>query len=258
MGVALTRLIAASGDCLLGGATAIRGDATVGRDAGEIAGVRRLGVVVVESPAEAVAQCAVAIDFTAPAATKGHLAVCARQGCALVLGTTGLSGSDEDALREAALQIPIVYSRNMSIGVFALTEAARLVTRLIGQDADIEITEAHHRHKIDAPSGTALHLGESIAEELGQPLQELASFDRQADRGVRRPGSIGFASIRAGNIVGEHTVLFALEDEILRLEHGALDRATFARGALRSARWAAGRLPGLYGLRDVLGATRPA
>jgi 4-hydroxy-tetrahydrodipicolinate reductase len=255
MGVALTRLIAASDDCQLVGAAAMRGDAAIGRDAGEVAGIRRLGVAVTESAAQAVANSAVAIDFTSAAATQGHLAVCARQGCALVLGTTGLSASDQDALVRTARQIPLVHARNMSIGIFVLTEAARLVTRLIGQHADIEISETHHRHKVDAPSGTALQLGEAIAEELGHPLEELASVGRQADLGPRRPGSIGFASLRAGNVVGDHTVLIALEDEILRLEHSALDRATFARGALRSARWVAGRPPGLYGLRDVMAAT---
>jgi 4-hydroxy-tetrahydrodipicolinate reductase len=254
MGVALTRLVAASDACRLAGAAAIATDPALGRDAGEVAGTGPLGVAITGSASAAIASCEVAIDFTSAAATRAHLSACVERGCALVLGTTGLAAAEQAALREAAGRIPIVYARNMSIGVFALTEAARLVTRLLGADADIEITEVHHRHKIDAPSGTALQLGEVIARELGQPLDRIASFDRQVARGARQPGSIGFASVRAGNIVGDHEVLFALEEEVLRLEHRALDRAAFARGALRAAHWVAGRPAGLYGLADVLGA----
>lgn len=254
MGIALTRLVAASDGCRLAGAAAISTDPALGRDAGDIAGIGSLGVAITGSAVAAIATCDVAIDFTSAAATRAHLAACAERGCGLVLGTTGLGAAEQVALRATAAGIPVVYARNMSIGIFALTEAACLVARLLGADADIEISEAHHRHKIDAPSGTALQLGEAIARELGQPLDHIASFDRQADRGPRQPGSIGFASVRAGNIVGDHEVLFALDEEVLRLEHRALDRVAFARGALRAARWVAGRPAGLYGLTDVLGA----
>ena len=144
----------------------------------------------------------------------------------------------------------------MSVGVLVFTELARLAARLLGPDADIEISETHHRNKVDAPSGTALQLGEAIATELGTRLDDVAVFDRFAARSPRRPGSIGFSSVRAGSIVGDHDVLFALDEEVIHLQHRALDRTTFAKGALRAARWVAGRPAGLYSLADVLGLAR--
>jgi 4-hydroxy-tetrahydrodipicolinate reductase len=254
MGAAIVRLAAADrGRVVLSGASAAPGDPGVGQDAGTLAGLGLLGVTVTDRPAQAVAGCDVAIDFTAPAALPGHLAACRAARCGLVLGTTGLGAGETACLQEATREIPVVYARNMSVGVHVLTEAVRLVTRLIGRESDVEIVEAHHRHKADAPSGTALQLGETVAAGLGRRLEELAVYDRHDVRAARRPGSIGLSSVRAGSIVGDHEVIFALDDELVRLEHRALDRGVFARGALRAAAWLPGRAPGLYGLGDVLG-----
>ncbi len=253
MGTALIRLIAASPDCRLTGAAAEPGHGQLGQDAGSAAGASRLGVVIGESAQAAVADCEVAIDFTAAVATSAHVAACRARGCALVLGTTGLTGPQLADLKSAASEIPIVYGRNMSVGVLVFTELARVAARLLGAEADIEISETHHRNKTDAPSGTALQLGEVIARELGGRLDDLAVFDRFSARAARRPGSIGFSSLRAGSVVGDHDVIFALDEEILHLQHRALDRTTFARGALRAARWVAGHPAGLYAMTDVLG-----
>jgi len=253
MGTAVIRLVADSSDCTLSGASTEPGHARLGDDAGLVAGVRRLDVPLRDSAAAAVAGCDVAIDFSAASATRSHLAACLAARCGLVLGTTGLAAGDQRALEEAAGAIPVVYGRNMSIGVLVFTELARLAARLLGPEADIEITEAHHRNKVDAPSGTALQLGEAVAGELGVRLEDVAVYDRFAARAPRRRGSIGFSSVRAGSIVGDHEILFALDEEVVELRHRAFDRATFARGALRAARWAAGRAPGLYGMGDVLG-----
>lgn len=253
MGTAVIRLVAASSDCALSGAATERGHGQLGSDAGSAAGVPALGVALTDSAAAAVAGCDVAIDFSAAAATRAHLAACAAARCALVLGTTGLPEDELRQVEAAAAAIPIVYGRNMSVGVLVFTELARLAARLLGPEADIEIVEAHHRNKVDAPSGTALQLGEAVAGELGVRLDDVAVFDRFASRAPRRRGSVGFSSIRAGSIVGDHEILLALDEEVVELRHRALDRTTFARGALRAARWVAGRPPGLYGMGDVLG-----
>lgn len=253
MGSAIIRLITASSDCTLTGAAAEPGHAALGEDAGSFAGVRRLDVAIRDTPAEAVAGCDVAIDFTTASATAAHLAACVAARCALVVGTTGLGDEQVRRLQDAATHVPVVYGRNMSIGVLVFTELARRAARLLGADADTEIIEAHHRNKTDAPSGTALQLGEAIAGELGSHLDDIAVYDRFSSRAPRRQGSIGFSSVRGGNIVGDHEVLFALDEEAIRLQHQAFDRRTFARGAVRAARWVVGRPPRLYGMEDVLG-----
>lgn len=253
MGTAVVRLIAASADCTLTGAATEPGHPQIGEDAGIAAGVRRLEVAIVDEPAAALAQCDVAIDFSAAAATGTHLAACESRRCALVLGTTGLDDRQVADIGRAAGRIPVVYGRNMSVGVLVFTELARRAAQLLGGEADVEIIEAHHRNKVDAPSGTALQVGEAIAGELGVRLDDHAVFGHFGERGPRRHGSIGFSSIRAGSIVGDHDVLFALDEEIIHLQHRALDRTTFARGAVRAARWVVGRAPGLYGMADVLG-----
>lgn len=253
MGSAVIRLVAASSDCTLTGAAVEPGHVSLGKDAGELAAVGPLGVLISDSAAAAVANCDVAIDFSTAVATDTHLASCVAQRCALVLGTTGLGEAQLERIGHASQNIPVVYGRNMSVGVLVFTELARLATRLLGAEADIEITETHHRNKVDAPSGTALQLGEAIAGQLGVQLDDIAVFDRFAARSPRRRGSIGFSSVRAGSIVGDHEVILALDEEVIELRHRALDRATFARGALRAARWVVGRAPGLYGMGDVLG-----
>jgi 4-hydroxy-tetrahydrodipicolinate reductase len=253
MGTAVTRLIAASADCTLSGAAAEPGHPQLGQDAGLAAGTRRLGVAIADSPAAAVANCDVAIDFTAADATAGNVEACLARRCALVMGTTGLTDEHMALLQQAGRSIAVVYGRNMSVGVLVFTELARRAARLLGAEADVEITETHHRNKADAPSGTALQLGEAIAAELGNRLEDVAVYDRFSNRAPRRQGSIGFASVRAGSIVGDHDVLFALDEELIRLQHRALDRRTFARGAMRAARWVVGQPPALYGMADVLG-----
>lgn len=253
MGTAVIRLVAATSDCELSGAAAEPGHELLGQDAGTAAGLRALDVAISDSAQVAVARCDVAIDFTAAAATSANLAACRARRCALVLGTTGLTDQHLADLRSAASDIPLVYGRNMSIGVLVFTELARVAAHLLGHEADIEISETHHRDKVDAPSGTALQLGEAIATELGRRLDDVAVFDRFSTRAARRPGSIGFSSVRAGTVVGDHEVLFATDEDIIHLQHRALDRTTFARGALRAARWLAGRPAGLYGMADVLG-----
>jgi len=253
MGQTLCGLIAASDDLQLAGAATEPGHASVGQDAGDVAGLRSLGVVVTDDAAAAVADCQVAIDFTLPVAVPSHVAACIEANAALVMGTTGLSQEQHALLEEAATRIAIVYGRNMSVGINVLTELVRLTSRTLGIDYDVEITEAHHRNKVDAPSGTALQLGESVARERGASLEKLAVYDRHGSSEVRQPGSIGFSSIRGGSVVGDHAVMFAADEEIIELRHRALDRAVFARGALRAARWVIDQPVGLFSMNDVLG-----
>jgi 4-hydroxy-tetrahydrodipicolinate reductase len=198
----------------------------------------------------------VAVDFTLPAVTEANLRACVEHGTALVVGTTGLEERHERAMQMAAHEIPIVYARNMSVGVNVFMELVGRAAKALGDGYDVEIAETHHRHKIDAPSGTALALGERVALARGRTLDELAVYSRHGQTGPRVPGTIGFAVTRGGNVVGEHAVRFIGTEEEVEFSHRAGDRKTFARGALRAARWAAGRAPGLYSMADVLGLVR--
>lgn len=193
------------------------------------------------------------VDFSSPGGLADAAREASRRGIPLVTGTTGLGEDEECALKDAAQHVPVVAAPNFSVGITILLDLVERGARAAGPDADAEILEAHHRHKADAPSGTALRLGEAVAAVRGRPLEELACFDRRAEAGPRTAGSIGFASLRAGDIVGEHQVLLALEGERLELGHRALDRGIFARGALRAAAWVRGREAGRYDMRDVLG-----
>ncbi len=258
MGCALVRLIAADGGHRLAGALTEAGDPRLGRDAGTVAGVDPLGIALSADLAVALgrgpAGAEVVIDFTAPGAAAGHAAACAAGGQALVMGTTGLDAGALAALDAAAARIPVLYARNMSLGVTVLTELVHQAAALLGPDFDAEIVEAHHRDKKDAPSGTALQLGEALAAARGRPLAEVAVYGRHGlGPSGRPPGAIGFAALRAGAIVGDHTVLLAGAEEQLELTHRATDRTLFARGALRAAGWLAGKPPGRYSLRQVLG-----
>jgi 4-hydroxy-tetrahydrodipicolinate reductase len=170
-----------------------------------------------------------------------------------VIGTTGLLSGQIEAMKEASRDIPLVFARNMSIGVNVFTDLVRRAAIALGNDYDVEIAEAHHRHKVDAPSGTALALGEAVAGARGQKLDEVAVHGRRGTVGPRVPGTIGFSVVRAGSIVGDHEVMFVAPEETVSLRHHARDRRTFARGALRAARWVAGQAPGFYGMADVLG-----
>ena len=258
MGTALIRLLAASPTDQLVGALAEPGDPLLGRDAGAVAGGEPLHVLITDSlPAALLPSsggCDVVIDFTAPSATRRHALACAAGGHALVVGTTGLGPLEMAALEEASARIPVLHSRNMSLGVAVLTELVRQAAGWLGDDFEVEILETHHRAKKDSPSGTALQLGEAVAESRAQPLAALAEWSRpRLDPVGRTPGAIGFASLRGGRVVGDHSVFLLGEEELLELTHRATDRALFARGALRAAGWLHGKTPGLYVLRDVLG-----
>ncbi len=256
MGRAVLQCILESSDLKVVGAVTEPKDPLLGRDAGELAGAAPAGVPLTDERSQALHTAQVAIDFTLPAVTEANLRACVLHGTALVIGTTGLEDRHHKALAKAAHEIPIVYARNMSVGVNVFMELVARAAKALGEGYDVEIAEAHHRHKVDAPSGTALALGERIAAAQDRKLGELAVYARQGQIGPRVPGTIGFSVTRGGNIVGEHAVRFIGSEEEVEFSHRAADRKTFARGALRAARWAVGRAPGLYSMVDVLGLTR--
>ncbi|RDV24696.1 4-hydroxy-tetrahydrodipicolinate reductase [Alteromonas aestuariivivens] len=232
----------------------VRSDsAWVGMNVGELAGIGKLPVSCVGVDAADAASVEVMIDFTLPAAFEDNLAWCVANQKPMVIGTTGLSDAQLSALNEAATQIPIVFAANYSVGVNVMLALVRQAARALGQTADIEITEAHHRFKQDAPSGTALAIGQSIADELGRDLKECAVFGREGKEPPRDHKTIGFATVRGGDIVGEHTALFADIGERLEVTHKASSRLTFARGAVRAANWLKDKAPGLYSMSDVIG-----
>jgi 4-hydroxy-tetrahydrodipicolinate reductase len=238
---------------VLAGGSEAAGSALLGRDIGELAGIGPVGLSAIADAAALVAGADVVIDFTAPAAAATHARLCAERGTALVLGTTGLGAAETAAVEAAAKRVPIVWAPNMSPAVTLLQDLVRTTARLLGEDYDIEILEMHHKHKVDAPSGTALALGRAAAEGRGIDLAGHSQRVRDGHTGPRKAGDIGFASLRGGDVVGDHIVVFAGEGERLELTHRAASRRLFARGAMRAARWVAGRKPGLYSLRDVLG-----
>lgn len=224
----------------------------IGADAGEIAGIGRLGIPITVDLAPLVDRFDLLIDFTKPAVTIAHLALCRSAGKAMVIGTTGLSTEQKAEIAAGAARIPIVCAPNMSVGVNLCLKLLELAARTLGDSVDIEILEAHHRHKVDAPSGTALAMGQTIAGVLGRDLAQCAVYGREGVTGERDRNTIGFATIRAGDIVGDHTVLFADDGERIEITHRASSRMTFAKGAARAAAWLANRPPGLYDMRDVL------
>ena len=224
----------------------------IGADAGEIAGIGRLGIPITADLAPLVDRFDLLIDFTKPAVTIAHLALCRSAGKAMVIGTTGLSTEQKAEIAAGAARIPIVFAPNMSVGVNLCLKLLELAARTLGDSVDIEIVEAHHRHKVDAPSGTALAMGQTIAGVLGRDLAQCAVYGREGVIGERDRNTIGFATIRAGDIVGDHTVLFADDGERIEITHRASSRMTFAKGAARAAAWLANRPPGLYDMRDVL------
>ena len=225
----------------------------VGLDAGELAGVGKRNVTLSHSLTKVVDDFDVIIDFTSPAATLVHLDVCKQHGKAMVIGTTGLDDAQKQKIAEAAKTIPIVFAPNMSVGVNLCFRLLQLAAEVMGDDADIEIIEAHHRHKVDAPSGTALRMGELIAETLGRDFKAVSVYGREGQTGARDASTIGFETIRAGDVVGEHTVWFATEGERVEIAHKASSRMTFAKGAVRAAGWVAAKQPGLHDMQDVLG-----
>lgn len=256
MGRAVLSCIYESSDLKLVGAITEPGDSLLGRDAGELVGAASAGVPLTDERSQGLHAAQVAVDFTLPAVTEANLKACVDHGTALVIGTTGLEARQLNAMERAAHEIPIVYARNMSVGVNVFTELVARAAKALGDGYDIEIAETHHRNKVDAPSGTALALGERIAAAQGRKLSQVAVYTRNGQTGPRVPGTIGFSVVRGGNVVGEHTVRFIGAEEEVEFSHRAADRKTFARGALRAARWAAGQAPGLYSMADVLGMSR--
>lgn len=225
----------------------------VGVDAGEMAGIGRLGVPVTVDLTPLQDQFDVLIDFTRPAATLAYLDLCQAAGKAMVIGTTGFSADQKSQIAHMAERIPIVFAPNMSVGVNLCFRLLELTAQVLGDTVDIEIIEAHHRHKVDAPSGTALAMGQVIAKALDRDLAQCAVYGRQGVTGERERATIGFSTVRAGDIVGEHTALFADVGERIEITHRASSRMTFAKGALRAAIWLAERKPGLFDMQDVLG-----
>lgn len=224
----------------------------VGADAGELAGVGKLNVSIVGCLHDVLDDFDVLIDFTHPTSTLVNLEVCRTAGKAMVIGTTGFSEEEKLLIAKAAEQVPVVFAPNFSVGVNLTLKLLDMAARVMGDEADIEIIEAHHRHKVDAPSGTALRMGEVVADALGRNLQEVAVYGREGQTGARDRNTIGFATVRAGDVVGDHTVLFATEGERVEITHKASSRMTFAKGAVRSAIWLGDRTSGLFDMQDVL------
>ncbi|MBT2969509.1 MAG: 4-hydroxy-tetrahydrodipicolinate reductase [gamma proteobacterium symbiont of Ctena orbiculata] len=252
MGRSLVSAVSETGGLTLGAATESSESSFLGHDAGVLAGIGHLGVALVSDLQSVVDDFDVVIDFTAPAATMNHLSICRQAGKCLVIGTTGLSEAEKQALRDGADDIGIVFAPNMSVGVNLCFKLVEMAAKTLGDDADIEIIEAHHRHKVDAPSGTALRLGEVVAETLGRDLKSCAIYGREGKTGPRDGNTIGFETIRAGDVVGEHSVWFAMEGERVEVVHKASNRMNFARGAMRAATWVVTRERGLFDMQDVL------
>lgn len=224
----------------------------IGADAGELAALGKLGVALSGDLAAVLEQFDVLIDFTHPSVTLRNLALCRQAGKAMIIGTTGFSAEEKQLLVEAGKEIPIVFAANFSVGVNLCLKLLDTAARVLGDEVDIEIIEAHHRHKVDAPSGTALRMGEVVAQALGRDLAEVAVYGREGQTGARERQTIGFATVRAGDVVGDHTVLFAGDGERVEITHKASSRMTFAKGAVRAALWLEGRKAGLYDMQDVL------
>jgi len=253
MGKALIQAVCEAEGTTLGAATERPGSSLIGVDAGELAGVGKLGVALSDSLDKVVDDFDVVIDFTSPAATMTHLETCLANGKRMVIGTTGLDEEQKAALKAGAEKIAIVFAPNMSVGVNLCFKLLDIAARVMGDDVDIEIIEAHHRHKVDAPSGTALRMGEVVANALGRDLKECAVYGREGVTGERDRKTIGFETIRAGDVVGDHTVLFAAMGERVEITHKASSRMTFANGAVRAANWVMAREQGLSDMQDVLG-----
>ncbi|ROR98655.1 dihydrodipicolinate reductase [Sinobacterium caligoides] len=252
MGKTLIEAVSAAESAQLTAAIERKGSSLVGVDAGELAGVGKNGVTVVDDISAVVDDFDVLIDFTAPAATSSNAQVCQRHGKQMVIGTTGFSDEEKVAVTDCAATSAVCMAANFSVGVNLCFKLSEIAAKVLGDSVDIEITEAHHRHKVDAPSGTALRLGEVVAEALGRDLQKVAVYGREGHTGARERETIGFATVRAGDVVGDHTVLYAAEGERVEITHKASSRMSFAGGAVRAATWLSAQRPGLYDMQDVL------
>ncbi|CUA82339.1 MULTISPECIES: 4-hydroxy-tetrahydrodipicolinate reductase [Gulbenkiania] len=252
MGRALIESVLSTPGAVLHAALERPGAECLGLDAGLFTG-RETGVRLSSDVEAALAGADVLIDFTRPEGTLAHLEACVRHGVAMIIGTTGFDDAGKATIEAAAERIGIVFAANYSVGVNLTFKLLDIAARVLSEGYDIEIIEAHHRHKVDAPSGTALRMGEVIASALGRDLKSCAVYGREGVTGERDPGTIGFATIRAGDVVGDHTALFATLGERVEITHKASSRATFANGALRAAQWLKDRPHGLYDMQDVLG-----
>jgi len=253
MGRTLVEAVANHPETCLSVALERPGSEFLGADAGTLAGLTANGVRLVDDLAAVAQAFDVLIDFTAPAATIANARVCAAHHKATVIGTTGFDAAQQAQLAAATAGVPLCMASNFSTGVNVCFKLLELAARVLGEESDIEIYEAHHRHKVDAPSGTALSMGEVVAAALGRDLRQVAVYSREGQTGARDPRTIGFASVRAGDIVGDHTVTFAADGERVEITHKASSRMAFARGAVRAAVWLAGQPDGRYDMRDVLG-----
>ncbi|OYD53196.1 4-hydroxy-tetrahydrodipicolinate reductase [Thauera propionica] len=236
----------------LGAAFDRAGTPFVGRDAGEMAGVVS-GIAIVDDMRAAIAAADCVIDFTRPEGTLEHLAIARELGKAMVIGTTGFDAAGKAAIADAAKDIPVVFAPNMAVGVNAVFKLLEVAARILSEGYDVEVIEAHHRFKVDAPSGTALRMGEVVARELGRDLEACAIYGREGHTGERRAETIGFSTIRGGDVVGDHTVLFAGIGERIEITHKSGSRMPYALGSLRAARFLQGRSQGLFDMQDVLG-----
>ena len=252
MGQMLIEALRASGDCRLAGALDVPSSPALGNDAAAFLGLAS-GVPVVSELAAGLEQARVLIDFTRPEGTMAHVAACRARGVQMVIGTTGLSEAQKAEVADAARDIAIVMAPSMSTGVNVTLKLLEMAAKALATGYDIEIVEAHHRHKVDAPSGTALKMGEVIAAAIGRDLKDCAVYAREGITGERDPSTIGFATIRGGDIVGDHTVLFAGTGERIEISHKSSSRATYAQGSLRAVRFLKDKRAGLYDMFDVLG-----
>ncbi len=253
MGRMLVQEVARMPGCRLAGGVEVKGHSAIGRDLGELAGLGTLGLRVGDDPSPLFARAGAVLDFTAPAATARHAALAAAGAAVHVIGTTGIAAEGEEAIRAAARKVPVIWSPNMSVGVNLLLALVEQIAARLDPRYDVEILEMHHRHKADAPSGTALGLGRAAAKGRGVALDAVAQRARDGHTGPRRAGGIGFAVLRGGDVVGDHTVIFAGESERIELTHRAAGRQIYAQGAVRAALWGQGKPAGLYSMRDVLG-----
>ena len=253
MGKALVRQMSEMPNCTIAGGIEPEGSPLLGADIGEVAGVGNLGIPITQDPLELFVRCEGVLDFSTPAATAEHATLAAQARIVHVIGTTGLSHEQDERVQAAARHAVIIQSGNMSLGVALLASLVRKAAEVLDADFDVEIVEMHHRMKVDAPSGTALLLGKAAADGRQIGLEENSVRSRDGHTGVRKRGNIGFATLRGGDVVGDHTVIFAGPSERLELTHRASDRQIFARGAIKAALWGKGKPPGVYGIDDVLG-----
>lgn len=252
MGRQLVAAILERDDVQLAGATEHLDSPHLGTDVGLLVGNEPLGIEIVPGIESVESSFDTIIDFTAPVSTRALLSYAADNSKRMIIGTTGLDDNDQQAIRDAAATTPVVFAANYSVGVTLSLELLATAAKVLGPDYDIEIIEAHHKHKVDAPSGTALAMGHAIADSIGKNLKDCAVYAREGKTGARPDGAIGFQTIRAGEIIGEHTVLFVGQGEQLEVTHKATDRMTFARGAVRAASWIAHQPAGLYDMADVV------